>query len=100
MVSKKGDLMLAIKLGKYLKKERVKTKLTQQDVSKYFGYSTPQFVSNWERGLVVPPMRTLKTLCQIYGSEAPLKIDDRIYSDIKCLLVADVKIRLAKAVAQ
>lgn len=53
-------------LGVVLKKNREESGLSQADVAKKFGYTTAQFVSNWERGLVVPPLSTLKKLCKLY----------------------------------
>jgi len=54
------------KFGQYLKKSRVNSKLTQAKVAEKLGYSTPQFVSNFERGLCEPPLENLKKLIGIY----------------------------------
>ena len=35
---------------KRLKKMRLKAGLSQRDVSTALGYTSPQYVSNWERG--------------------------------------------------
>lgn len=53
-------------LGKYLRNCRERRKLSQSDVAKELNYSTPQFVSNWERGLSAPPSDTLRTLVGLY----------------------------------
>jgi transcriptional regulator with XRE-family HTH domain len=55
------------RLGVYLKEARIKRGLTQKSVSDTLGYSTPQFVSNWERGLSPIPIDTLKTLLKLYS---------------------------------
>lgn len=36
------------------------------DVADRLGYSSAQFISNWERGLSSPPMKTLNVLAQMY----------------------------------
>jgi len=48
-----------------LKDMRVTAKLTQKQVANEFGYTTAQFVSNWERGLVDVPLSTLKKLSKL-----------------------------------
>lgn len=49
-------------LNRYLKNRRKELGLSQADVSRKLGYSSPQFVSNWERGLVSPPLSSLPKL--------------------------------------
>lgn len=49
----------------YLKRARVAAGLSQRDVSNKMGYSTPQFISNWERGVSLPPMKSFKKLASI-----------------------------------
>jgi transcriptional regulator with XRE-family HTH domain len=53
-----------------LRKARVAAGLSQKDVSDFLGYTTPQFVSNWERGLCSPPLATLKKICKLYNLDA------------------------------
>lgn len=53
-------------LAEFLKEKRVKVSLTQMEVAEILGYSSPQFISNWERGLSSPPINTLKRLCSLY----------------------------------
>src|SRR3954465_6490883 len=53
-------------LGNYLKEARVKKKLSQWDVAKKMGYTTPQFISNVERGISSPPLNALKMLVDLY----------------------------------
>lgn len=53
-------------ISKQLKAGRAKSGYSQRDISNIFGYTTPQFVSNWERGLIVPSMSTLIMLGDIY----------------------------------
>lgn len=54
-------------IGTFLREHRIKSGLTQGDVAKLLKYTTPQFVSNWERGVSQPPMDVLPQLSQRYG---------------------------------
>lgn len=53
-------------MKKQLKQMRKKSGLSQNQVADKLGYSTGQFVSNWERGLIIPPISTLKTLAKMF----------------------------------
>lgn len=53
-------------LGEYLQTKRAKAGLSQGDVATKLGYSSPQFISNFERGLCAPPLNKLKMLVQLY----------------------------------
>ncbi|WP_374032879.1 helix-turn-helix domain-containing protein [Bdellovibrio bacteriovorus] len=60
---------MAIKktLGQILKEKRLAASLSQAEVSGHFGYSTPQFISNWERDVSAPPVDILKKIAALYG---------------------------------
>jgi len=65
-----GDGISAIRLrivGKFLHDRRVKAGLTQWDVAKSLGWTTAQFVSNFERGVALPPLETLPKLSELFG---------------------------------
>lgn len=53
-------------ISEYLRKKRVAAGLTQSHVAKSLGYSTAQFVSNWERGLSLPPVAKLGRIVDLY----------------------------------
>ena len=53
-------------LNDYLRQKRLDSGLSQLDVARVLGYSSPQFVSNWERGLVSPPLETIAVLIELY----------------------------------
>jgi transcriptional regulator with XRE-family HTH domain len=53
-------------LGAYLQTMRTKAGLTQREVSLALGYSSAQFISNFERGIAVPPLKKLKILVKMY----------------------------------
>lgn len=53
-------------LSDFLREKRLSADLSQMDVAKKLGYTSAQFVSNWERGLSNPPISTLRRLSEIY----------------------------------
>ena len=63
-------------LGKFLYEKRIKAGLSQKDVSDKLGYSSPQFISNYERGLCSPPLKKLKKIAELY------KIKPKIIADL------------------
>lgn len=52
-------------LSEYIKHQRMAHNITQLELSKHLGYSTAQFISNWERGLAGPPMNKMSKLVKI-----------------------------------
>ena len=58
------------KLAQFLKEKRTLSGLSQKDVATKLGYSTSQFISNWERGVSQPPINTLHTLANMYKISA------------------------------
>lgn len=73
------------KLGRHLRKLRTQAGLSQVDVSTKLGYRSNQFVSNWERGLSYPPMRSLFVLSNLYGIPA-----ESLYGALEKAIVMDV----------
>lgn len=57
-------------LADFLKQKRVAAGLSQRDVADKLGYTTPQFISNWERGVSQPPINALKRLGEMYKVSA------------------------------
>lgn len=55
--------MRSYRVGKELRMYRLKLKLTQQALAKKLGY-TPQFITNWERGISNPPIKAIPKLCR------------------------------------
>lgn len=53
-------------LGEFLRKKREEAGLSQGDVAKKLKYSSPQFISNWERGISSPPIKALRQLSDMY----------------------------------
>ena len=63
-----SDQNLVKKITGFLKEKRLEAGLTQKAVAEKFGYTSGQFVSNWERGLVMPPLKTIRQLAELYGA--------------------------------
>lgn len=74
-------------LKEFLKQKRTDAGLTQAEVATRLGYSSSQFISNWERGLASPPVATLRELTKMYKVPADTMFD---------LLLAEVKTNLHK----
>jgi transcriptional regulator with XRE-family HTH domain len=53
-------------LAEFLKDKRIESGHSQMDVARKLGYTSAQFVSNWERSLSSPPIHTLRKLSEIY----------------------------------
>ena len=69
-------------LSLFLKEKREESGLSQLEVAKQIGYSSPQFVSNWERGIVAPPIETIAILIDLYKIQ-PNHIIQKIVEDTK-----------------
>jgi transcriptional regulator with XRE-family HTH domain len=52
--------------GRYMAEKRVAAGYTQRQVADTLGYSSAQFISNFERGIAVPPLKKLKVLLGMY----------------------------------
>lgn len=66
------DDVYSKEVGKLFKNYRLGADLSQGYVSKQLGYSSPQFLSNFERGLCMLPLPKLKKALDLYkvdGSE-------------------------------
>ena len=53
-------------LGSYLKQRRQEVGLSQSEVARELGYSSPQLISNWERQLCHPPLSKLNKITKLY----------------------------------
>ena len=58
--------MKNVDLGKFLKEAREKLDLSQREVAEALGYSTSQYVSNFERNKSRPPLGKLRAIARIY----------------------------------
>lgn len=65
-------------IGKILKQKRQAIGLTQKEVATKLGYRSSQFISNWERDLVLPPASGAKRLAKLYRIDKMFIIDEII----------------------
>ncbi len=72
----------------FLKEKRLASGLSQLEIAKTLGYSSGQFVSNWERGLCSPPMVNIAKLVSV------LNID---HKEITEIIINETREDLAKA---
>lgn len=56
-------------INKTLKELRTSAGLSQLEVSKKCGWGGPQYVSNFERGVSLPSIRSLKALSKLYKTD-------------------------------
>lgn len=61
--------------GQFLRQRRRAAHVTQADVARSFGYSTAQYVSNWERGVSTPPRKALPALAELLEIPPRLMLD-------------------------
>lgn len=80
-----------MKLANFLKEARVKSGLTQNKVAEILGYTTPQFISNWERGVSHPPTDLLKRIARLYSVS-----DEELYKIIEEVTIEEVKNNLRR----
>lgn len=52
--------------SKFIKEKRISAGLSQKQVAQKLGYTTPQFVSNWERAKSHPPAESFRILSSLY----------------------------------
>lgn len=79
-----------MQVSELLKQGRLSVNLSQREVADAFGYTTPQFVSNWERGVSHPPLSALAKLSKL------LKIDYKlIHHSMLQETMDDVKAKFA-----
>jgi len=77
-------------LATLLKTARIRSGYSQKEISIILGYKTPQFISNWERGLSTPPGKILYKLGEMYKI-SPEKLYEAILEVTLKKVEADLK---------
>lgn len=80
-------------LSHWLKDQRLRAGLSQEQVAKHLGYSSGQFISNWERGVSKPPTHQVPPLAELLR----VPLDDLVTFYIE-EVVQDVLTRIGEAV--
>lgn len=65
----------------YMKQLREQAGLSQVQLSEALGYTTPQFISNWERGVSHPPVSQIKKIATLLKTD-PQALFDVILNDV------------------
>jgi transcriptional regulator with XRE-family HTH domain len=79
MKSLHGEQQLRQRIvGRFLKAGRERSGLTQQDLAARLSYTSAQFISNWERGLSLPPLDVLPKIATILRL-SPRELIDTLY---------------------
>lgn len=66
-----------------LKDARAEAGYTQKQIADKFGYDSAQFVSNWERGVSSPPLKTLKKLAALYHIDATVLFETVLDQELR-----------------
>jgi transcriptional regulator with XRE-family HTH domain len=62
-------------LGEYLKTNREAAEVTQKELQAKLGYKSSQFISNWERGVSVPPVKAIPVIAEAFGVDKTFLAD-------------------------
>ncbi len=54
-------------LGRFIRANRTKAGVSQVELAEHLGYTSSQFVSNWERGHSTPPFDALPRIADFLG---------------------------------
>ena len=65
MTAKTKKLKKQIKLGEFIKQMRLDRGYSQAELAVNLGYMSPQFISDWERGISSPPVKKLPELASL-----------------------------------
>lgn len=79
-------------LGEYLLKQRKAAGLTQKELSETLGYSSAQFISNFERGITAPPLSKMDKIVKT------LKIKQGDLDSLVSFYVTAYEKKIAKAI--
>ena len=66
-----------------LKTFRTNAGLSQKQVSETLGYGTPQFISNWERGISFPPVNAITRLAKLFKVDADFLFEELLETILK-----------------
>lgn len=86
-------------LGTQFKNMREKANLTQAGAAKALGYSSPQFISNVERGLCLLPADKIRKTAKLYKVN-PLAITELVVTAFEARLNKFVAAPVKKAAAK
>ncbi|MBY0413061.1 MAG: helix-turn-helix transcriptional regulator [Bdellovibrionales bacterium] len=62
---KRNPRIVRESLGVFIKKMRLQRGYSQAELATNLGYMSPQFISDWERGISSPPVKKLTELADL-----------------------------------
>lgn len=77
--------------GDFLARARVKAGIPQLQLARALGYSSPQYVSNWERGICGPPLDKLRLLATSLGID-PRELMEMILAETEAYLRKELRL--------
>jgi transcriptional regulator with XRE-family HTH domain len=70
--AKKKTKIVRATLGEYIKKTRLAQGYSQSELANILGYTSPQFISDWERGVSSPPVKRLHEIAEVLDVKVDL----------------------------
>lgn len=82
-------------VAKLIKESREAKGLSQKDVSERLGFTSPQMISNIERGLCGFPVSRGRKLCRLLDIDFERDLLEATFADTKARIIAQSKRRAA-----
>ena len=73
--TKKNPKKVHETLGSFIRKMRLENDYSQAELAANLGYSSPQFISDWERGISSPPVKKLHKLAGLLKVKVDILFD-------------------------
>lgn len=73
--TKKNPKQMRETLGSFIRKMRLEKEFSQADLAANLGYKSPQFISDWERGISSPPVKKLHELAVLLEVKVDVLFD-------------------------
>ena len=73
--TKKNPRQVRESLGDFIRKMRLEKEYSQAELAANLGYTSPQFISDWERGISSPPVKKLHELSALLEVKVDVLFD-------------------------
>ncbi len=73
--TKKNPKQMRETLGSFIRKMRLAKEYSQAELAVNLGYTSPQFISDWERGISSPPVKKLHELSGLLDVKVDVLFD-------------------------
>ena len=68
-----------VKTGQNITRMRISAGMTVKDIQQIFGFSTPNAIYKWQKGLAMPTLDNIVVLAVLFG----VRVDDILVTDEK-----------------